>query len=458
MGRATRLTEVPASLWGHPSMVAALVDRDIGAVLRLVRDHVGWSQSVIAAKIDVSQSQVSPIVRGSCTVTSLSRMESVADGLGMTDQARMILGLAPRWASADAEVPGGSSGCSCSNAGGDGSSCAMHRRQFLGAVGTAVGGVALRDPEHIADLVRRRAASNVDDLTLDDMEVTVDHLVQQIAVQPHHELYPLAARNWGAAERLMDGWQSLSHRRRLVDLASQLAFYTGELHFSAGRYPAALQFARLTHRYAAEIKNPVLRHAAVILQSSVAFHGGNYHRCAEIVERGARYETDYTRARGFGCAARAYGALGDQGAATQALASMMSSMVDSPRRPGHPPFTHTNSLTSTATSLRLLGDHTGSTVAARDALSAFEGDSSPDRRVRAHAQVTLALALTMGDHPDPDEAVDLGAGLLDSPEHLIGTQVKRLTDLRLALRPWSRTPRVAILTDRITAQERLHLA
>jgi hypothetical protein len=457
MGRATRLTEVPASLWGHPSMVAALVDRDIGAVLRLVRDHVGWSQSVIAAKIDVSQSQVSPIVRGSCTVTSLSRMESVADGLGMTDQARMTLGLAPRWASGDSEAPGGSSGCSCTTAGGDGSSCAMHRRQFLGTVGTAAG-VALTDPGQVTNLVRRRTASNVDDLTLEDMELTVDHLVQQIAVRPHHELYPLAARNWAAAERLLDGWQSLSHRRRLVELASQLAFYTGELHFSAGRYPAALQFARLTHRYAAETKNPVLRHAAVILQSSVAFHGGNYHRCAEIVERGARYETDYTRARSFGCAARAYGALGDEAATTQALASMTNSLVDSPQRPGHPPFTHTNSLTSKATSLRWLGDHVGSTVAARDALSAFEEENSPDRRVRAHAQVTLALALTMGDHPDPDEAVDIGTGLLDSPEHLIDTQVKRLADLRHALRPWSRTPRVAILADRITAQERLHHA
>jgi hypothetical protein len=110
-----------------------------------------------------------------------------------------------------------------------------------------------------------------------------------------------------------------------------------------------------------------------------------------------------------------------------------------------------------ATSLRLLGDHAGSTVAAREALATFDSERSPDRRMRGYAQVYLALALTRGDHPDPDEAVDLGTDLLDSPEHLTDTQVKRLTDLRLALRPWARTPRVTVLTDRITAQERLRL-
>jgi transcriptional regulator with XRE-family HTH domain len=204
MGRATRLTEVPASLWGHPSMVAALVDRDIGAVLRLVRDHVGWSQSVIAVKIEVSQSQVSPIVRGSCTVTSLSRMESVADGLGIPDQARMALGLAPQRASTDLDAPSGTSDFSCRAMGKTGE-CAMHRRQFLGALGAGLGPAASTDPTHVADLLRRRTDSNVDDLTLDDMELTVDHLVQQVAVQPHYELFPLAAQNWAAAERFLDG-------------------------------------------------------------------------------------------------------------------------------------------------------------------------------------------------------------------------------------------------------------
>jgi hypothetical protein len=336
----------------------------------------------------------------------------------------------------------------------------MHRRQFLGAAGTAVGGVALGDPERVADLVRRRTASNVDDLTLEDMELTVDHLVQQIAVRPHHELYPLAARNWAAAEHLLDGWQSLSHRRRLVDVASQLAFYTGDLHFSAGRYPAAWEFARLTHRYAAETDNLVLRHSAVMLQSSVAFHGASYRRSAEMLERGARYESRYTRARGFACLARARGALGDRAATTGALARMTSSLVDSPQpqRAGYRLLTPALALASGASSSRLLGDYARSCVAARDALAAFEADSRPVRAERAHAQVTLALALTKGDHPDPDEAVDLGTDLLDSPEHLTDTQVKRLTDLRLALRPWARTPRVDVLTDRITAQERLHLA
>jgi hypothetical protein len=335
----------------------------------------------------------------------------------------------------------------------------MHRRQFLGTVGTAAAGVALTDPERVADLVRRRTASNVDDLTLEDMELTVDHLVQQVAVRPHHELYPLAARNWAAAERLLDGWHSLSHRRRLVELASQLAYYVGHLHFNAGRYRETLQFARLTHRYAAETNNLVLRHSAVLLQSSVAFfHNDNYRRSAEIMERGASYETDFTRARGLACAARAYSAIGDGVAATESLAGMDSSLTALPEQSGQLPFTRASALMFRAGCWRRLGDFAGSVAIGHDAVEAFDENAKPAREEQAHAQVTLALALTMGDQPDPEEAVDLGGALFESPELLTDTLVQRLTDLRLALQPWFRSPRVDILTDRICAQERLHLA
>jgi hypothetical protein len=36
------LGEVPVELWEHPSMTRALVQRDMGVVLGLVREHAGW--------------------------------------------------------------------------------------------------------------------------------------------------------------------------------------------------------------------------------------------------------------------------------------------------------------------------------------------------------------------------------------------------------------------------------
>jgi tetratricopeptide (TPR) repeat protein len=335
----------------------------------------------------------------------------------------------------------------------------MHRRQFLGTVGTAVGSVALTDPERVADLVRRRTASNVDDLTLEDMELTVDHLVQQVAVRPHHELYPLAARNWTAAERLLDGWQSLSHRRRLVDLASQLAYYVGHLHFNAGRYAETLQFARLTHRYAAETDNLVLRHSAAALQSSVAFfHGGNHQRSARIIERASEFATGYTRARGFACAARAYSALGDNQATVAALGEMRATVVELPAQPGLIPFTQASAVGLTAGCYRRLGDNSSALPLAREALATYEADSNPALEELSHARVGVALILSTGSQPEPDESVALGNDVLTSRGLLTDTVFMKLAELRESLHPWRQTPDVAVLRDAIEARIRLHLA
>jgi hypothetical protein len=331
----------------------------------------------------------------------------------------------------------------------------MHRRQFLGTVGTAVGSVALTDPERVADLVRRRTASNVDDLTLEDMELTVDHLVQQVAVRPHHELYPLAARNWAAAERLLDGWQSLGHRRRLVELASQLAFYTGRLHFSAGRYPAAWQFATLTHRYAAETDDLVLRHSAALLQSSVAFYNGSHRRAVDLLERGDQHASRYTRARGRAFAARAHAALGDHEATSRSLHEMRVSLVDLSAQPGEIPFTASSALMFTAGSLTRLGDGSEATSVGRDAVAAFDMDPQCSKEEKSHAKVSLAIARALHAQPDPEEAADIGSRVSASPELLTDNVVQRLSELRSVLSPWNDIPQVAVLADQIAARERL---
>jgi hypothetical protein len=440
-------------LWAHPAMLSALAGRDLGMVLRLVRDHAGWTQTVISGRTGIAQSQVSPIMAGSRRVTTLERMERIADGLGMPDESRMTLGLAP--ISAGMETPGGRTRCTCGTAGETGE-CSMHRRKFLTAAGSILATAAVADPAEIASVVRRRTTSNVDDLTLDDMEVTVDHLMREFPKQPHHELSRLATTNWAAAERMLDGWQNLGQRQRLVELAGQLSYYTGRLHYSAGRYPEATQFATLTQRYAAETENLVLRHSSVALHSAVAFfHSQNYARAAQIMRRGHRYATDYTRARGLAYAARSYSALGDRTSTLEALQGMRDAMVDLPSQPGEIPFTQASALLFTTGCLRRLGDGPEASSVGRETVTAYDEARTPSHEEHAGARIALALALTTGDRPDPEQAASVGAAVVSSPDPLNDNLIKQLSMLREALRPWRREPGVAVLSDQISAHERL---
>lgn len=87
---------LPDRAWQRPEVRLALKTRDIGALFRAVQQYTGASQSRIAIAVGVLQGRVSEILRGARTVTTLELFERIADGLEMPDDARMVLGLAPR--------------------------------------------------------------------------------------------------------------------------------------------------------------------------------------------------------------------------------------------------------------------------------------------------------------------------------------------------------------------------
>jgi len=90
---------VPPGFWDRSEVLAALEQRDIGALFRLVRQHGGASQTRIGIAAGMPQSEVSLIMRTGPRqrrVTSLSVIGRIADGLHMPDRARIQLGLAHR--------------------------------------------------------------------------------------------------------------------------------------------------------------------------------------------------------------------------------------------------------------------------------------------------------------------------------------------------------------------------
>ncbi|MEU9885789.1 helix-turn-helix transcriptional regulator [Sphaerisporangium sp. NPDC051011] len=94
--------KVPASVWQLPAMIAALRARDMGHVLRLVRQYAGMSQTAIGIATGFSQGKVSEIMKGAIQVSRLDVFERIAAGLAMPDPARISLGLAPVSAEAGA--------------------------------------------------------------------------------------------------------------------------------------------------------------------------------------------------------------------------------------------------------------------------------------------------------------------------------------------------------------------
>ena len=95
-GRSHDLIVIPGSFWQRAETIAALRTRHMGQFFGLVSQYTGASQTQIGIACGMSQGKVSEIMRGVASVEHLAVFERIADGLDMSDPARIILGLAPR--------------------------------------------------------------------------------------------------------------------------------------------------------------------------------------------------------------------------------------------------------------------------------------------------------------------------------------------------------------------------
>jgi Helix-turn-helix domain len=103
-----RPAQVPDGFWQRPDVTAALLAHDIGALFRLIRQHTGLSQHRIGAAVDLTQGDVSRIMRAGPNqrhVTTYALILRIAAGLNMPDHTRAALGLAPREPAPPVEAP-----------------------------------------------------------------------------------------------------------------------------------------------------------------------------------------------------------------------------------------------------------------------------------------------------------------------------------------------------------------
>lgn len=147
-GDVSGLVEVPASLWQRDAMNEALRDRDMGRVLRLVRQYAGMSQTQMAIAFGMTQAKVSTIMRDVQHVATLNVFERIADGLNMPAQARIVLGLAPpatpaRGALAASRVARAAGPLSVEAADQEEGEDQVRRRTFVGLTGASLFGAVV---------------------------------------------------------------------------------------------------------------------------------------------------------------------------------------------------------------------------------------------------------------------------------------------------------------------------
>jgi transcriptional regulator with XRE-family HTH domain len=87
---------IPAGFWERADTCRALRQRDIGTLFRLLRQYAGLSQIRIGTAVGLGQGRTSEIASGTRKVAATHVFERIADGLGMPDTARVLLGLSAR--------------------------------------------------------------------------------------------------------------------------------------------------------------------------------------------------------------------------------------------------------------------------------------------------------------------------------------------------------------------------
>lgn len=91
---------IPPGFWERAEVRHALRSRDMGALFQLVKESAGLSNIRLGAAVGLTQGRVGELINGTRRIAATHVFERIADGLGMPDSARLLLGLSPRNAAA----------------------------------------------------------------------------------------------------------------------------------------------------------------------------------------------------------------------------------------------------------------------------------------------------------------------------------------------------------------------
>jgi tetratricopeptide (TPR) repeat protein len=88
--------EIPPSFWQRTDVRRALSRRDMGVLFDVLNRNVGLSQIRIGTAVEISQGRIGEVIRGTRRIAGLHVFQRIADGLGMPNDCRLLLGVSPR--------------------------------------------------------------------------------------------------------------------------------------------------------------------------------------------------------------------------------------------------------------------------------------------------------------------------------------------------------------------------
>ncbi|MBV9447291.1 MAG: hypothetical protein JO345_15520 [Streptosporangiaceae bacterium] len=421
---------LPAWAWQRDDVRAALRERDVGALFRAAQQYTGASQGRIAVATGLLQGRVSEIMHGARTVSPLELFERIAGGLDMPDDARMLLGLAPRHparldhlnASGRAEVLAGRRQAVSAPA----AATQQELTEKIASLLSSYLGDA-RAQELVPRVVRAlevtRHAGISELAAPEDLDAVVEHYKQIFRSAPPSELYHEILGVRAHVGTLLDSTRAANSHSDLVVMAgwlsNLLALVTHDLHDRA----ASLVWCADAERRSREAHYPELEGWAAQTRALMSFYDGRAHEAVTHAQRGQQFASLGTVAHAKLVAEemRAWALIGnsDKVSSTRWRAEKAIAQLpaDTPRRGAlsislaeDPPFT--------ATSLLLLGRYQEAVEATRRVIAIFYGSDSDEGR-REHpsgfARTHLILALALAGLGELGEAHAAGCVALDVP-------------------------------------------
>ncbi|MBX6751493.1 MAG: transcriptional regulator [Micromonosporaceae bacterium] len=316
---------VPTEFWEREDVLRALKARDFKALFLLLRRWVGASQLRIAVTTGLTPARVGSIMRGDHAVEKFELIERIADGLGMPDRCRLVVGLAPRAGATQVAA---------------GESAVLEPPKRIAA---PVSGEVLPEmsepvetPASILARVKGRSKSPVDDVLLDAIDLYIDDVVARYEQDGPRVLAPdvVDQRRW--IEPLLTTWARPQLRHRLIVAAAQLSALLSYMAVNLGRFGTARAYAVEAFQLADYADDNDLRAWIRGTQSFTEYYAGDYRAAARYAADGRRYAGRGPQAVRLAVngEARAYGRLGDRRAVEVAVGEAYDLLAGFAPEPG----------------------------------------------------------------------------------------------------------------------------
>jgi len=457
---------IPEQLWEHPEVRAALGrrspggNRDIGGLLSLINRRTGTSQSKIGAAVGLEQGYISKVMSGQRVIVSIDVLERIADGLGMPDAARILLGLAPRHSAWQGSIDVTATTATLEPARRPAESprvgalllpdlvpatprnaqedADVRRREFIGAAIAAIG-LIQQDAGYFANRQSRRPVGDGEVDAVREMVSTFSHMDQRYG-GGHARNLVVQYLVSNVADYLRGTFAEDAARRGMFSAAGELSYLAGWMAFDNAEHSIAQQYYNLAVGLATEAGDAPLEGHVLRAMAHQAIDLGSYRRGLDLAAasvEGRRYQLARPRERALiGVVhAHALAVTGQKPAAARALTKAEGELSDA-----------TDNDDSERSRVSFFGEASLAHETARtlkdggDILGAIrEFNRSVDTRkaaafARTHAVTLGYLGSAYADAGNIDEACATWSRALDAMDGINSGRTRQVvTDMRSAL-------------------------